>query len=171
MGDLIAISYETMSVVISICFILIIIIVLIYMVIKEKETARKIMQLENSIEDLNKEIYKIQKWIVESDKKPQDPNPKYNEIMKLIGENRADISSLQQGLQSDREYFEDKILILEERQRGLGHFNTPAQQRNEKQILELFQSGHSIESIAKDLRISKGEVEFVLKLQELNKDN
>ncbi|RDU64963.1 hypothetical protein CQA53_07255 [Helicobacter didelphidarum] len=162
------VSYEVMSVVIAGLFILMIIIVLLYMTMKEKESARKIAQLEHSIEDVNKEIYKIQKWILESDKKPQEKQMS-NDTLKALADMKSDILSLQHGLQSDRDYFEDKILILEERLRGLGHFNTPSQQRNEKQILELFKNGYTIDAISKELRITKSEVEFVLKLSELHK--
>ncbi len=160
-------SYEMMSVIIAGLFILMIIIVLLYIAIKEKESKRKIMQLETSIEDINKDIYKIQKWIIDNDKKTSDIKPN-NETIKVMADLKADIISLQHGLQSDRDYFEDKILILEERLRSLGHFNTPSQQRNEKQILELFKNGYTIDAISKELRITKGEVEFALKLSKFH---
>ncbi|MWV61921.1 hypothetical protein DCO58_06990 [Helicobacter saguini] len=170
MLNMLNISYEMMSVIVAGLFILIIIIILLYMSMKEKDTARKIAQLEHSIEDVNKEIYKIQKWITDNDKKPKDSGVKQDrELLRGIEEAKADIISLQHGLQSDREYFEDKILVLEERLRSLGHFNTPSQQRNEKQILELFQNGYTTDAIAKELRITKSEVEFTLKLSELDK--
>ncbi|RDU73484.1 hypothetical protein CQA66_01470 [Helicobacter aurati] len=162
------ISYEMMSVIIAICFIIVIVIILLYIIMKEKESSKKIIQLEHSIEDINKEIYKIQKWIIESEK-PKD-STRHNELLKLITEQKTDINTLQHGLQSDRDYFEDKILILEERLRSLGHFNAPTQQRNEKQILDMFKNGYTIEAIAKDLRMSRGEIEFVLKLSELHKE-
>ncbi|STQ86654.1 DUF6115 domain-containing protein [Helicobacter muridarum] len=160
------ISYETMSVIIALCFIIVVIIILLYIMTKEKETYKKIIQLEHSIEDINKEIYKIQKWIVESEKSRD--SSKYNDLLKIITEHKSDINALQHGLQSDRDYFEDKILILEEKLRSLGHFNTPTQQRNEKQIIDMFKNGYTIDAIAKDLYMSKGEIEFVLKLSELN---
>ena len=164
-------SYEMMSVIISLLFILMIIMVLLYMRAKDKDSMRKIAQLEHSIEDINKEIYKIQKWILENDKKdePKPKEPIKSETLKDIEEVKKDILSLQHGLQSDRDYFEDKILILEERLRSLGHFNAPSQNRNEQQILDLFKNGYTIDAISKELRISKSEVEFVLKLSELNK--
>ena len=161
------ISYEMMSVIVAGLFILMVVIILLYITMKEKESAKKLLQLERSIEDINKEIYKIQKWIVESDKKIQ--NKKVNtETMDVLSNIKADVISLQHGLQSDRDYFEDKILVLEERLRSLGHFNTPSQQRNEKQILNLFKNGYTIDAISKELRITKSEVEFVLKLSELH---
>lgn len=164
--SLVSISYDIISVIIAICFIIVVIIILLYIVMKEKETHKKIIQLEHSIEDANKEIYKIQKWIVESEKTRD--SSKYNDLLKIITEQKGDINALQHGLQSDRDYFEDKILILEERLRSIGHFNTPTQQRNEKQIIDMFKNGYTIDTIAKDLYMSKGEIEFVLKLSELN---
>ncbi len=161
------ISYEMMSVIVAGLFILMVVIILLYITMKEKESAKKLLQLERSIEDINKEIYKIQKWIVESDKKIQN-NEVNTETMDVLSNIKADVISLQHGLQSDRDYFEDKILVLEERLRSLGHFNTPSQQRNEKQILNLFKNGYTIDAISKELRITKSEVEFVLKLSELH---
>lgn len=165
--DFANISYEMMSIVIAGLFILVLIILLLYMNLKDKESAKKIAQLERSIEDVNKEIYKIQKWILESEKKPKNDSQNL-ETTKSINEIKNDIISLQHGLQSDRDYFEDKILILEERLRSLGHFNNPLQQRNEQQILDLFKNGYTIDAISKELRITKSEVEFVLKLSELH---
>lgn len=167
-ANMVNLSYEMMSVIVAGLFILMIIIVLLYITLKEKESAKKIMRLEASIEDVHKEIYKIQKWIVDSDKRTQDVKPNA-ETFKAMADLKADILSLQHGLQSDRDYFEDKILVLEERLRSLGHFNAPSQQRNEKQILDLFKNGYTIDAISKELRISKSEVEFVLKLSELHK--
>ncbi len=161
-------SYEMMSVIMAGLFILMIIIVLLYISLKEKESAKKFVRLEASIEDVYKEIYKIQKWIMENEKRNQETKPN-TEAFKAMADLKADILSLQHGLQSDREYFEDKILVLEERLRSLGHFNAPSQQRNEKQILELFKNGYTIDAISKELRITKSEVEFVLKLSELHK--
>lgn len=37
----------------------------------------------------------------------------------------------------------------------------------EQKIVELFKQGKSVEQIAKDLRISTGNVEFTLKMKEL----
>lgn len=164
-------SYEMMSVIMAGLFILMIIIVLLYNSMKEKDNAKKFVRLEASIEDLYKEIYKIQKWIMESEKRTQDikevkPD---EETFKTMADLKQDISSLQHSLQSDREYFEEKVLILEERLRSLGNFNAPSQQRNEKQILELFKNGYTIDAISRELRIAKSEVEFVLKLSELHK--
>lgn len=167
-NNMINLSYEMMSVIVAGLFILMIIIVLLYIALKEKESAKKIMRLEASIEDTHKEIYKIQKWIMESDKRAQDVKPNA-ETFKAMADLKADILSLQHGLQSDRDYFEDKILVLEERLRSLGHFNTPSQHRNENQILDLFKNGYTIDDISKELRIAKSEVEFVLKLSELHK--
>lgn len=163
----IGLSYEMMSVIVAGLFILMIIIVLLYIALKEKEGAKKIMRLEASIEDVHKEIYKIHKWIMDSDKRTKDTKPN-EETFKVLADLKADILSLQHGLQSDRDYFEDKILVLEERLRSLGHFNAPSQQRNEKQILDLFKNGYTIDAISKELRIAKSEVEFVLKLSELH---
>lgn len=160
-------SYEMMSVIVAGLFILMILIVLLYITMKEKEVAKKIVRLESSIEDVYKEIYKIQKWIMDNEKRTESkPNA---ETFKAMADLKADILSLQHGLQSDRDYFEDKILILEERLRSLGYFNAPSQQRNEKQILDLFKNGYTIDAISKELRIAKSEVEFVLKLSELHK--
>lgn len=166
--NMVNLSYEMMSVIVAGLFILMIIIVLLYITLKEKESAKKIMRLEASIEDVHKEIYKIQKWIMDNDKRTQDTKPNA-EIFKAMADLKADTLSLQHGLQSDRDYFEDKILVLEERLRSLGHFNAPSQQRNEKQILDLFKNGYTIDAISKELRITKSEVEFVLKLSELHK--
>ena len=60
----------------------------------------------------------------------------------------------------------DRIFTLEERTRDIGKI-TPSAQDEEEQIVRMFNSGKSIESIAKDLHLGVGRVEFVLKLHQL----
>lgn len=166
-------SYESLSLIVGILFVIILITIMIYFSIKEKESSKKIIQLEHSIEDANKEIYKIQKWILDKDKKTalkevDSSSVKLESRIKELCESNAsladNITSIHAGLQSDREYFEDKILLLEEKLREFRHFANQSSSTNEKQIIDLFNNNYGIDQISKELRISKGEVEFVLRL-------
>ncbi|PAF50410.1 hypothetical protein BKH43_04780 [Helicobacter sp. 13S00401-1] len=168
-------SFETLNFdlvvsIVGILFLIILIFLLVYVALRDKDVSKKFIRIEQSIEDLNKEVYKIQKWIMES-KNTKDPLSLDMVLKKdldyIISTQKKELDVLNSNLQSDREYFENKILILEERLREMGHFGGSMQNKNEAKILQMFQDGHSIDKIAKELRMGKGEVEFILKLSDI----
>lgn len=168
-------SYEILSAIIASLFILLLLIFVGYFLQKEKEVFKKFVQIEKSIEDGNKEIYKIQKWILENEKKmlSQKDDLKINDLTPEIKQLESNLNTIKLNSQNDRDYFENKIIILEEKIHEMRHFGSNFTNQygkyNEAKILELYKDGYDIEKIARELKIGKGEVEFVLKLSELNK--
>lgn len=68
----------------------------------------------------------------------------------------------------NQEELENKILHLEERLKEFVYTPTNPTNIDEGRIISMFKDGWSIDSIAKELRIGKGEVEFTLKFANLN---
>ncbi|PAF47266.1 hypothetical protein BKH46_04070 [Helicobacter sp. 12S02634-8] len=148
----------------------------LYSYIKDRESQKKAQRLEKAIEILGKEIYKIKKWVQENEMQSEFANSTLganikNEVKSNLSASFSNlythIQGVQETLEKDRDYFEEKIITLENRLREFGHFAPSGNDIDEKRIITMFQDGWSIESIAKELRIGRGEVEFILKLADI----
>ena len=86
---------------------------------------------------------------------------------------RADMESLKVQWQSHQkaleniEYLENKIFSLEDRMKEFAYTPTNPINIDEGRIIAMFKDGWSVDSIAKELRVGKGEVEFTLKFANL----
>ena len=86
---------------------------------------------------------------------------------------RADMESLKAQWQSHQkaleniEHLENKIFSLEDRIKEFAYTPTNPTNIDEGRIISMFKDGWSVDSIAKELRIGKGEVEFTLKFANL----
>ncbi|WP_104696957.1 MULTISPECIES: DUF6115 domain-containing protein [unclassified Helicobacter] len=121
---------------------------------------RRIRLLEDAIEQARKEIHQFQKTMKEKEAFHQSVN------MEGLNGFYKEIKEVREMVKSDRGYFEEKIIKLENRVKDFGHLGG-SNDIDEKRIIALFQEGWSIDSIAKELRIGRGEVEFTLKLADI----
>lgn len=146
--------------------------VLAYMIIKDKDTSKRISRFESAIETIAKEIYKIQKsqQKLEASLASQEflstenGESKFNATNdKLIALNKK-LIELDKDIDLLRNHYDEKIMSLENRVREYGSFSSSGGDIDEKKIIDMFQNGFSVDSIAKELRIGRGEVEFTLKL-------
>ncbi|PAF44330.1 hypothetical protein BJI48_03810 [Helicobacter sp. 11S02596-1] len=157
-----------------------ILLVLIFLILfnyfKDREFHKKTQRLEKAMEAMSQEIYKTRKWIQESEMQTEFANSALgtnikNEVKNNLNANLSSLYSHIQGIQEtldkDRDYFEEKIIGLENKLREFGHFVPSGNDVDEKRIISMFQDGWSIDSIAKELRVGRGEVEFILKLADI----
>ena len=62
---------------------------------------------------------------------------------------------------------QDRISFLEEQTKSINRFASPSASTNEKQVVSLYKSGKKEHEIAKELRMGLGEVQFILKMNDL----
>ncbi|MDD7567068.1 MAG: hypothetical protein PUJ79_01475, partial [Helicobacter sp.] len=74
------------------------------------------------------------------------------------------IEVLEVNMDKQNDYMEEKMFQLEEKLREINYTPSNGNQIDEKRILTLFNEGWSMDSIAKEMRLNKGEVELILKL-------
>ena len=145
---------------------------LLYVIIKDKDTSKRISRFEGAIETLAKELYKIQKTQqkIQSDQANYDflssdqSEEKQNAINDKISALNKKVIKLDKDIDLLKNHYDEKIISLENRMREYGYFSPSSGDVDEKKIIDMFQSGFSVDSIAKELRIGRGEVEFTLKL-------
>jgi len=151
-------------------------IMIIYLTIKDKESARKMAMLEVGIDSLNQELFRITKELDSLKKEIKELNEKDieidSEMIDSIVVNKLKPFAVQMQNFEEKIGFlsEDLFENLERIQNQMRHitFANDHTVPNEKQILQLYSQGMDVESIAKQLRLGKGEVEFVLKLSKIN---
>lgn len=151
----------------------------IYVVAKDRDTHKRLHRFEGAITSLAKEIYKTQKGV---EKFEQEGN-KIDFLNALDGGNHSEqgsslqekitsmnkkINELDKDIDMLKSHYDEKIISLENRLREYGHFTSGGGDIDEKKIIDMFQNGFSIDSIAKELRIGRGEVEFTLKLANIS---
>lgn len=158
-------------------FAVFLILLFLIMYFKDVESTKKFERFARAIEDLNQQNHQLRHalahkkeedkvWLdeikLEFHKKVQDEiNTK---VMPLLG-------SLQEieGVIGD---FKDdqlqRIGKLEERTKSINSLSSNATTSHEKDVIRLFNSGKNAYSIAKNLRIGVGEVEFILKMHNLS---
>ncbi len=151
-------------------------IVIIYLTIKDKESTRKIAMLETGIDTLNQELFRITKEIESLKKELKESDEKVLEIdtemIDSIVHNKLKPFAVQMQNMDEKITFlsEDLFENLERIQNQMRHitFANDHTVPSEKQILQLHSQGMDAESIAKQLRLGKGEVELVLKFSKIH---
>ena len=156
----------------------------VYVVAKDRDTNKRLQRFEGALTSLAKEIYKTQKGV---EKFEQEGNKidflnATDSGISTLGANENIKTSLQEKITSmskkvnelDKDidmlksHYDEKIISLENKLKEYGHFTSGGGDIDEKKIVEMFQDGFSIDSIAKQLRIGRGEVEFTLKLANIS---
>lgn len=164
---------------VAVGFLVILICIIFYMLLKEKEATKKQTRLEEAIGGIITEIYRLQKscksieeaqYKAEFNSSTMGSNIK-DEISSTIGDGLhsmlEQVNLLQETLKADRDYLEERIITLESKMRDVGHFANSSPNIDERRIITMYQDGWSVDSIAKELHVGRGEVEFILKLADI----
>lgn len=163
---------------------IVILLIIIYMYIKDLENSRKLKSYEKSIEELNKQIYSLQKSVNEFEQSHKKSSIKSERgIDEKLNEFRAEIQNdinstitkitplvdiiqeVQRSFQNHKNKIDTRMAQIEDRVKSVISLPTSLNSSTEEsKIISLYQSGKSKEEIAKELRLTSGEVEFFLKI-------
>lgn len=136
-----------------------------YMFARDKEIDKKFHLISSALEDINQEIYKLQKH--QKDNSLQNIENIIAEQLDGILENL--VQTLEQSQYKNQEEIQmlfDKISKLETNIKTMSLPNldvTMNKKDNKEKIKELFEIGYSIEEIAKEVGLPAGEVQLLLK--------
>lgn len=148
--------------IVNLALIMLFVVVFIFFYIRDSEYQKRLFRYEKSLDDLNKELYKMHKFIKDNaNKNTSVNNIDYEKIIKNELKNIHDL------INKDRKYVDGKIAKIEEKVKASSVIPSGFGSSDDRKILSMFKDGWSIESIARELRISKSEVEFTLKLAEI----
>ena len=149
---------------------------LYYVVSKDTEHSKHIRSVATVVEDLNREMFymkdklkETQKNIIENKTRMSDVEI-YQEVERTVYDMMAPLSlslkRVEETLQVIDEQIDSRISSLES---GVKQISIPSSihGNDDEKIISLFKQGVSLETISKELHISKAEVEFVLKINKI----
>lgn len=147
-----------------------------YVFTKDSEYNKNIRSVATVAEELNREIYYLKKKLSETQKNIQTSSERmsddeiYQEVERTVYDMVKPISlglkRLEESVQSIDEHIDARISSLES---GVKQISIPTSihGNDDEKIISLFQQGIAIDTISKELHISKAEVEFVLKINKI----
>ena len=81
---------------------------------------------------------------------------------------RKSVDDIYAIIEKDRDYVDNKLSVLEDRLKENSFYpNQSSGNIDDRRIISMYKDGWSIENIARELMITKSEVEFTLKLADL----
>lgn len=155
---------------------LIILYLLYYVYTKDTTYSKNIRSVASVVEDLNRELFYLKKQLsdtessLKSDAKRMNDEEIYQEIERSVYDMVQPLSVALKQLQSNIELIEGQIEHrVAQLESGVKQMSIPTSihANDDEKIISLFKQGVSIETIAKELHLSKPEVEFVLKINKI----
>lgn len=147
---------------INISLVVLFVLVFAYFYIKENELQKRLLRYEKSLDDVNKGLFNVQKFLKDNGVSNVGNSDDISVTIKQeIDHAVNDIYSI---IEKDREYVDNKLAILEDKIKDSNYFVNSASGIDDRRIISMYKDGWSVDAIARELRISKSEVEFTLKL-------
>ena len=149
---------------------------LYYVFTKDAEYNRNIRSVATVVEELNRELFYMknkvkdtQKTIIENRSRMSDKEV-YEEIERSVYDMIQPISQSLKIVQENLETIDAQIdLRISSLESGVKQISLPSSVHgnDDEKIISLFKQGVSLETISKELHLSKAEVEFVLKINRI----
>jgi len=149
---------------------------LYYVYTKDSDYSRNIRSVASVVEDLNREIFYLKRELKETEaavkKAPSrmSDDEIYQEIERSVYDMVQPLSlalkQIQTNLNTIEVEIESRMAQLES---GVKQISIPSSihGNDDEKIISLFKQGVAIDTIAKELHISKPEIEFVLKINKI----
>ncbi len=149
---------------------------LYYVFSKDSQYNKNIHSVATVVEDLNKEIFYLKKKLQEAqkniheNKKTMSDEEIYQEIERSVYDMVQPLSiglkQMQETVHAIDSQIDSRVSSLEN---GVKQISIPSSihANDDEKIISLYKQGVSLETISKELHVSKSEVEFVLKINKL----
>lgn len=152
--------------------------IIYYMVNKESEVTSQIRSIAKAVEELHRELFMMDKRLKQEleiiaslqESIPMNQNNIHAEVGREVNEISVPIleslSHIEGSFSAYKEKTENRLRYLEERIRNLS-LPTSISGLDDEKVISRYNQGMEVDAIAKELRLSKAEVEFVLKINQL----
>jgi hypothetical protein len=149
-----------------------------YIITKEGEVASQIRSVAKAVEDLHRELFMMDKRLKQEleiitslqESVPREQHSLHAELGREVNEISVPIleslGQIEGSLSAYKEKTENRLRYLEERIRNLS-LPTSISGLDDEKVISRYNQGIEVDAIAKELRLSKAEVEFVLKINQL----
>lgn len=173
---------DSVSMIIAAFAAVFVILLLVYFFMQQAEHKKRANRFEKAIEEANKEIYKLSKKFKEFEVQNESARAAFRtqiyqdfriELKNTIEASIANAAlntrnqsdALRREMNELQQKIESKVARLDEQLREMSYIPSSSSIGNndEQKIISLRKDGWSVDAIAKEMRIGKGEVEFILK--------
>jgi len=149
---------------------------LYYVYSKDQDFSKNIHSVASVVEELNREIYYLKKNMTDTQKSIQQNSRGmsdeeiYQEIERsvydMVQPLSLGIKQMQENITAIDTQVDSRVSSLEN---GVKQFSIPTSihGNDDEKIISLFKQGVTLDTISKELHISKPEVEFVLKINKI----
>lgn len=150
--------------------------ILLFTYLKDLEATRRLDKFENAIDSLYDEMYKIQKYIAKVKEEQEErvlemqtqvESQAQDLINNSLSKTYEHLESIEQKVNDEIRLATDNLSSLDGKIKELGLLSSTATSIDEKKISALLESGKSPATIAKELGITRGEVELFLQLSNI----
>lgn len=162
--------------IILIAFGVILFIVMVYSYLRDSENSRQIRFLANTMDNFNKQLFTLERKMekIESHIKKEKPGSMTDDLENMMEQELTSmaepiafsLNEIQNSFTHFKTQIESRIEHLED---GVKSIAMPKSLTglDDQKIISLYKQGMDEETIAKELALSKGEVEFALKIAKM----
>ena len=133
-----------------------------YMLNRDKTIDSKLAAMELALEDVNQEVFKLKKEI-----KNKNSEKILEEMEQVIEKLVENVKQLEEKNIKYIKNLENKLFNVEHSVKSKMVDFSNVNKTDEQRIINLYKNGYSIEEISRELRIPAGEVELVIKFQNM----
>lgn len=154
----------------------IILYLLYYVYMKDAQYSKNIRSVASVVEELNRELFYLKKNLTQTQGSIKENSQRMNDEM-IYEEIERSVYDLVQPLSLGLKQLQDNVNAIDtevanriaQLESGVKQMSIPTSihGNDDEKIMSLFKQGVSIETISKELHISKPEVEFVLKINKI----
>lgn len=155
---------------------LIILYLLYYVYTKDTTYSKNIRSVASVVEDLNRELFYLKKKLSETQSSMQANSQRMNDD-EIYQEIERSVYDMVQPLSLALKQLQTNIDAIDgDMQKRIAHLESGVKQisiptsihaNDDEKIISLFKQGVSVDTIARELHLSKPEVEFVLKINKI----
>ncbi|OIP53647.1 MAG: hypothetical protein AUK54_08260 [Helicobacteraceae bacterium CG2_30_36_10] len=149
---------------------------LYYVFTKDSQYHKNIHSVASVVEELNRDIYYLKKKVVDTQQSIQENSQRMNDeeiyqeiersVYDMIQPLSLGLKRMQEDVQAIDAQIDARISSVES---GVKQISIPSSihGNDDEKILSLYKQGISLDTISRELHISKPEVEFVLKINKI----
>lgn len=149
-----------------------------YVITKEGEVSSHIRSVAKAVDELHRELFMMDKRLKQEleiiaslqESVPREHHSLHAELGREVNEISVPIMEslghIEGSFSAYKEKTENRLRYLEERIRNLS-LPTSISGLDDEKVISRYNQGLEVDAIAKELRLSKAEVEFVLKINQL----
>ena len=147
-----------------------------YVFTKDAQYSKNIRSVASVVEELNRELFYMKKKLTQTQESITENSQRMNDEI-IYQEIERSVYDMVQPLSLGLKQLQENIIAIEmevnarvsQLESGVKQISIPlsVHGNDDEKIMSLFKQGVSLETISKELHISKPEVEFVLKINKL----